>query len=315
MVKQNAWFMSFSGFRFTWIQQLIKFAIQLILCIAVVPSEFAYAADFFHESASEYSGGESISIRGEIRLGDFDRFKEFLLVNTNLKAYTNRIWLNSPGGSVSEAMKFAVLFDKSSASVFVGPGSKCYSACFTMYAGGVNRTLSPFGELGVHRVSLSELETDLGKGKALVAPVAQDVYNYFLSQGIPRAIVDKMMETPATDIFKIDMQMLIRSGWYRAMSDQPTFFDTVEKACGRFPDAYPTKSILEQSRDEQTEQYLKKWVDCKISLQTKNTYAFLKSEYELLKQRRNSRIFPMGKLQEAHQALSILFAIATYKGN
>ena len=263
------------------------------------------SAEFFYEPASLGYGGGSISIRGKIRDGDFEKFKEFLLANDHLKAFTNRVWLNSLGGNVTEALKFANLFELSSASVVVGPESKCYSACFIMFAGGVNRTLSPFGELGVHRISLARLETDLNKGKSLVVPVAKDVYTYLLDQGMPRALLDKMMETPATSIFIVDAQMLAKNGWYRTVSDQPTFFDTTEKACGKHPDPYPDKSLIEQPRDEPTKQKIGSWVRCKINLQTSNTRSFLEAEYLSLINRQTSSIFPKGTANQARKALSI----------
>ena len=281
-------------------------ALVLFILIDVTHLRLASAADFFYQPGSKDYGPESVSIRGEIRRGDFDRFKEFLLVKNNLKAYTNFVWLNSPGGDVAEAMKFAALFDRSSASVIVGPYSKCYSACFAMYAGGVNRILFPLGELGVHRVALSALEVDLNKGKALVLPVALDIYSYLIQQGIPRPIVDKMMETPATDMFKIDMELLERHGWYGAMSNQPTFFDTTEKACGRNPDPSPSKSQIGETRDDRTKKKVIAWVDCKAVLQNKNTISFIESEFELAKQGKNSVIFPVGKLNQIRQAVSLV---------
>jgi hypothetical protein len=268
-------------------------------------SGYAQSAEFFYEPSSKENGSESISIRGEINEGDFERFKEFLLRGRNLKAFTNRVWLNSPGGNVAESIKFSDLFEKISASVIVGPESKCYSACFIIFAGGVDRTLAPFGELGVHRISLANLQTDLKKGKSLVLPMAKDVYGYLLDRGIPRAILDKMMETPATDIFIIDFPMLMRSGWYRAMSEQPIFFDTVEKACGRFPDPYPERSELEQPRDESTRQKMNKWADCKIGIKISNTQSFLDAEYQLLKQGKISLLFPKGMTESARRALLV----------
>lgn len=267
--------------------------------------QHASAADFFHQPAHQW-GPVSISIRGEIKGGDFDRFKHFLLLPGNLKAYTNYVWLNSPGGDVVEAMKFATLFEKSGASVIVGPDSKCYSACFIMFSGGIDRSLYPFGELGVHRISLSNLEIDIARGKDLVLPVSNDVYGYLLMQGIPRAILDKMMETPASAMYRLDSELLKRNGWYRAISTQAIFFDTVEKACGKLPDPFPEKSVLEQPRDERTMQLMRAWTQCKIDLQTKNTRHFVASELLQLGAGKTSLLFPKGKLKEATVAFGEL---------
>lgn len=224
----------------------------------------------------------------------------------NLSAYTIRIYLNSPGGDVIEALKFANLFEKSSASTVVGFYSKCYSACFIMFAGGVSRSIYPLGELGVHRISLNKLESDIQKAKGLLSPISGDVYGYLLEQGIPRPILEKMNETPASDMFVMDVKSIQRNGWSRSISDNPVFFDATEKACGKLPDKYPEKSLLEQPRTEEEKRALTVWVSCQINLQLLNTLSFAAFELERIKAGKPSLLFPKGKVKEATLAVNDL---------
>lgn len=278
--------------------------ICLFAIIFIYFSEFSqsHAADFRYVPESEILGNESIIIDGKIESGDFEKFKEFLLIGRNLTGFTNRVWLKSPGGDVSEAMKFATLFDKSSAEVGIGPQSKCYSACFIMYAGGVTRTLIPSGELGVHRISLSKIESDIGRVKSVVSPASTNIYNYLIEQGIPRAIIDKMMETPATAMFRIDHITAIRTGWYSILSKQPIFFDATEKACGKLPDPYPDESLEARPRDEVTKQKIKAWVTCAANFRYKNTYSFIVKEHQKIKENKSSIFFPKGRVEQAMEA-------------
>ena len=59
----------------------------------------AAAAEFSRQEADQF-GPVSIVLKGQIKPGDFDRFKDFLLLPGNLKAYTNYVWLDSIGGNL-----------------------------------------------------------------------------------------------------------------------------------------------------------------------------------------------------------------------
>ncbi len=176
----------------------------------------ASAADFSQQPEGTF-GPVSIGIWGEIKDGDFERFRDFLLRPGNLKAYSNYIWLDSQGGNVIEAMKFANLFEKSSASVVVGSESRCYSACFLLFAGGVDRVLYPFAELGVHRLSANGPGLSEAARSGLLQNIGNQVYGYLLTQGMPQPVLDEMRDTPASSLFIIDRLMLQRRGWNRSM--------------------------------------------------------------------------------------------------
>lgn len=275
----------------------------LLVVFSIGVHRFAIAADFSQQAAGPY-GPVSVSIKGDIKDGDFDRFRDFLLLPGNLKAYTNYVWLDSRGGSLFEAMKFSNLFEKSSASVVVGPDAKCYSACFSMFAGGVDRVLYPFGELGVHQISANHPEIDTTTRQSLLAVVAKNVYAYLLSQGMPQAIIDKMRETPAASMYILDSLLLKRNGWNSTVAIQPAFLNAVEKTCGPHP--APQKSLLEQQRDDDSPQRMAAWTACRISVQTKNAMRFAADELALLESGQPSLLFPAGKLKEATAAMAAL---------
>lgn len=249
----------------------------------------AAAAEFARQEANHF-GPVSIVLKGQIKPGDFDRFKDFLLLPGNLKAYTNYLWLDSIGGNLAEAMKFAVLFEKNSASVVVGPDGKCYSACFMMFASGVDRWLYPFGELGVHRVSVQFPASLTGLDKAarngMVQAVTNNAAAYLTAQGMPASLVAKMQDTPASEMFIINTLMIKREGWQRIMALQPKFLEAVEQACGKQPDPATAP-----------------WTACKIDFQTRRARRFVTDELALLEAGQASVLFAPSKGVQAQVAV------------
>ena len=242
-----------------------------------------------------------VDIEGEIQPGDFNKFREFLLNTDNLYSFLNFVLLTSPGGDVVEAMKFANLFDRGFIKVSVAV--KCYSSCFIMFAGGVDRSLIGIGTLGVHRISTRELQLDIQRAKAQISPIASDVSAYLLQQGIPRVLVDKMNETPASRLFRIDHESLTDSTIAAAVRYSPIFIDTVDRACGRDPDPFPGKYIREAPRDSQTMAAIGEWVRCSNKVRLRNSYRFLLAELAMLKAGKSSVAFPDGQYERARKSI------------
>ncbi len=266
-------------------------ALALSLLVATTPT----AAAVFTVQPADKFGPVSVLIKGRIDAGDFDKFKNFLLKPGHLKAYANYVWLDSIGGDLVEAMKFANLFEKSSASVVVGPDGKCYSACFMMFAGAADRWLYTFGELGVHRVSVNSPQADREQRREIAANVSNDLRRYLAQQGIPPTLIDRMMDTPTFDMYIIDTLMLKRMGWLRGLASRPSFLEAVEKACGPQPEVDTAKPALPSS-----------WTACKIDFQIKSTMRFVAAELALLEAGQPSLLFATGSLGEAKRAVAEL---------
>ena len=265
----------------------------MALCLLSI-SASSTAAVFTLQPADKF-GPVSVLIKGRIDVGDFDRFKNFLVLPGHLKAFANYVWLDSIGGDLNEAMRFAGLFEASSASVVVGPDGKCYSACFMMFAGAADRWLYTFGELGVHRVTVNSPQADHAQRKEIVLSVSSDLRRYLALQGIPSTLIDQMMDTPAFDMTIIDTKMLKRMGWLRGLASRPSFLAAVEKVCGAQPDIETVNTAKPGV-----------WTACKIDYQIKSTKAFAATELALLEANLPSVLFATGKLVEARRAVSEL---------
>lgn len=279
-------------------------AVNVMLLLLLLFAKSVVAAEFYvHQGSKEYPG-RSITIRGEINQGDFERFRQFLLTENALEAYSNGIWLNSPGGDVAEAMSFADLFDRSSAPVKVGPYSKCYSSCVLMFAGGARRTLFPAGELGVHRLVFRSSEIVYGREKSVLIQASEDAYAYLLRQGIPQDIVTKMRETPASEMFIIDFFDMRK----RPTLDNPAFVDTVEKVCGKMPpEGKLSPSEVPLPLDGERLAPLRKWVACQNQVQSSSLRDFFRLELRDLLRTGKSYVFPTGSNSTARRAFNDAF--------
>lgn len=108
------------------------------------------------------------TMTGEITAGDAERLAAIFVAikpTANYYPYPNLLYLNSPGGDVSEAIRIADLVKMLGISVATVPNGKgaCASSCFLIYAAALERSASGIdtlraeghkgnlGPLGVHR--------------------------------------------------------------------------------------------------------------------------------------------------------------------
>lgn len=228
------------------------------LCAVLVALCFGQAG------AAEFSigpRGYGTSIDGEIKKGDFVKFMKFQFTNSdNPRSNYDTVFLNSPGGNVEEALRIGEEFRRNLSSVFIPAGARCFSACTILWAGGVDRFMGRDAKLGFHRLSFARREVDVRRSQEITDSANQKVTTFFQRGGFPALIIEKMNETPPTDIYIIDSRWLIDHELDKVVAVQPSFLDVVEKHCG----IDPTVVSYKQNRlisTEEREAY-KKWDSC-----------------------------------------------------
>ncbi len=95
----------------------------------------------------EADGGE-ITITGAISPGDAKRFETFLTAETGEFGIVR---LNSPGGSVSDALAIGKRLREEGFNTLMEPGDICLSACPYILASGVERLIDDDAQVGVHQ--------------------------------------------------------------------------------------------------------------------------------------------------------------------
>ena len=138
-----------------------------------------------------------IRLRGTIQPGDGARISEEL--RGSPPAFVH---LDSPGGSVSDALMIGRVIRDIEATTFVRDGAICLSACPYIFVGGTERTVDADGRLGVHQHSFGEstilpafLATeDIQRGQA-------EVLEHLVDMGIDLRIMGPSLATPPDEIY------------------------------------------------------------------------------------------------------------------
>jgi hypothetical protein len=141
----------------------------------------------------------TIFLDGEIDGGAADRLLRFL----ERRGVTHAaVYLNSPGGSLVEAMALGRVFRQHGFATVVGARNAttgglmtgvCYSACPFAFAGGVRRRLEAGSVLGVHR---AENRTPVPDEAGFQQHVAHDTKFYLAEMGINEQLIGIMAEVP-----------------------------------------------------------------------------------------------------------------------
>ena len=199
----------------------------------------ALAMPICASSAEISAAPNGIHIDGQIVKGDARKLALLLTDSIehddHYRLFLFGVRLNSPGGDVEEAMKIARLVEQAFTSTSVSGGGSCASACFLIWAAGVERHIDSHDRLGVHRLSLAATSVDIRRAERAIAPATQSIEAFLLAAGIPRLVIQKMNETPSSDIFWVTPGWLIQEGIGIAIGERPAFLDVAEKACGINP--------------------------------------------------------------------------------
>ena len=110
--------------------------------------------------------------------------------------------LDSPGGSVADALEIGRAVRAAGLDAHLAPGAVCLSACPYAFAGGVARSVADGARLGVHQHSHGERTLlpaflavdDIQRGQA-------EVLSHLSDMGIDLRIMGPAMATPADEIY------------------------------------------------------------------------------------------------------------------
>jgi hypothetical protein len=142
---------------------------------------------------------------GVIRAGTSERLQQF--VNEHDVPYSSNLYLNSPGGSLTEAIKLGRLIRFRRLFTTVGtPGGKlndirpgeCYSACAIAFLGGLFRFGHEGSSYGVHRFYASIKDTPLTSDDAQI--VSAVLVDYIREMGVNASLFSFMTEAGPDEI-------------------------------------------------------------------------------------------------------------------
>ena len=117
--------------------------------------------------------------------------------------YVKMVVLNSPGGSVADALAIGRLIRKRNFATRVEAGRYCASACPLVFAGGVERRVDPRGLIGVHQIAaVKSAAGGLGPDEMSLAQRASaQCLAYLVEMGVNPRVWVHAMETPHDRLF------------------------------------------------------------------------------------------------------------------
>jgi hypothetical protein len=193
-------------------------------------------SSFYADAADIKFNGNIIEFSGEIKKGDYDNYLNLIV---NHQSIPITVYLDSPGGDVSEAISIGKMMRKSLSQSIINKNGQCNSACFLIWASAVRRFPSQssidfngyIGKIGLHRPfyehsAYSELNTT--KAKEEYKKLEAYVKSYLNEINIPSDIVEIMFRMKSTDAyFIIDTDLIEKIG-----QEAPFFEEWLIAKCG-----------------------------------------------------------------------------------
>ncbi|PYE85846.1 hypothetical protein [Pseudoroseicyclus aestuarii] len=143
--------------------------------------------------------GTVLTLTGSIAPGDAQRLAEAL---ERAEEAPQVVQLNSPGGSVTDALEIGRALREAGAETRMTEGAICLSACPYVFAAGTERRVAEGAMVGVHQhyfgespaMPLFAAVSDIQRGQA-------EVMGYLIEMGVDPALMQPAMETPPDEIY------------------------------------------------------------------------------------------------------------------
>ncbi|MCC8964664.1 hypothetical protein H8A95_20675 [Bradyrhizobium sp. Pear76] len=179
---------------------------------AAVVSTTATAADL--KSVTLRGDITIITLSGDVAEGDTEAAEGLIKTANDGNRLISAVRLDSPGGSLAEAVQLANLIHRAKLPTIVAAGSRCASACFIVFAAGNEKFASYDAAIGVHGVS-----DKFGHETAQTEEATIAMGRIASGFGVPPRIIGRMVTTHAHDIAWLTPSELRAMG--TIMTDRP----------------------------------------------------------------------------------------------
>ncbi|MDW6023518.1 hypothetical protein SAZ10_17345 [Mesorhizobium sp. BAC0120] len=152
----------------------------------------------------ELVSGGRLEATGAITPGTAERFKTEIERRGD---YVKTVVLNSPGGSVQDALEMGRLIREKGLGTLVEKGGYCASSCPLVFAGGATRTAQKGAFVGVHQVialpvtGAALANADDRASFDLAQKISAECQRHLVEMGVDPRVWIHAMETPPDKIF------------------------------------------------------------------------------------------------------------------
>ena len=155
---------------------------------------------------TEDASGGVLRVSGTIDPGSAERFAAEI---ARVGEYVKRIELNSPGGSVRDALAISRAIRERELDTAVADGALCASSCPLILAGGKARHASSAAAIGVHQVfipqgELRNADNEVSGTQALTAEITR----HLEAMGVDPALWLHALETPPSQLYYLTPEEL-----------------------------------------------------------------------------------------------------------
>lgn len=160
------------------------------------------------------SGG-ALTVTGTILPGSS---ADFAVAVENYAEYIKSVVLDSPGGSVSDALAMGRLIRDKGLSTSVAAGALCASSCPLVFAGGKERVAAPNSAVAVHQIYAATASdathaariAAAGNAMSDAQTMTAEISRYLIEMGIDPEVWLRALETPPDRLSYFSPEDLIR---------------------------------------------------------------------------------------------------------
>ncbi|MDB5623601.1 MAG: hypothetical protein JWR39_2164 [Devosia sp.] len=149
-------------------------------------------------------GGE-LALTGTFDVGSAERFASEIAERGE---YVQTVVLDSPGGSVVDALAIGTLIHQEGLATRVAAGSLCASSCPIVFASGAERIASPQAAIGVHQIYAAALGGDAQSALRVAGTAMSDaqsttaqITRHLSTTGVDPALWLHALETPPQQLY------------------------------------------------------------------------------------------------------------------
>ncbi|HTO28093.1 MAG TPA: ATP-dependent Clp protease proteolytic subunit [Devosia sp.] len=159
------------------------------------------------------TGGE-LRLTGSIDPGSANRFAAEIEARGE---YVETVVLDSPGGSVVDALAIGSLIHEKGLATKVAAGSLCASSCPIIFASGAERVASPQAAIGVHQIYAAALAGDpqnalrvAGTAMSDAQSTTAEIISHLTKTGVDPALWLHALETPPDRLYYFSPEEMTR---------------------------------------------------------------------------------------------------------
>ena len=148
--------------------------------------------------------GGVLSARGYIDMGARARFEEEILARGE---YVRVVALDSPGGSLDDAIGMARLIREKGIATTVEDGALCASSCPLVLAGGMDRSIGAKAAVGVHQFySVSDEPAEAAQAMSDAQATTARISRHLSDMGVDPALWLHALDTPPRSLYYLSAQ-------------------------------------------------------------------------------------------------------------